>query len=576
MTMAVRHGRNACLPPAGPPPRRRDDVVRLEGNAKQVIETGRVRLMVAGALFAAAYLTIAIRLVTVSLLSDGAEPRLAGSPAHPAEVERAEILDRNGVVLAANLATASLYANPPQVIDADEAAARLTELFPELGRTGLRAKLGSGRAFEWIKRNLTPRQQYAVNRLGLPGLYFQREERRVYPQGRLVAHVIGFTDIDSRGLAGVERSFDDVLREGRRRVALSLDIRIQNIVREEVARAMADFGAIGGAGMVLDIDTGEVLAMVSLPDFDPNSAGAAPDEARFNRNTLGVYEMGSTFKIFNTAMAVDAGVATLADGYDASEPIRVSGHMIRDFHPENRWLTVAEIFKYSSNVGSARIADQAGAALQQDYMARFGMLKPVNIELPELGHPIYPGDWKRVTTMTVAFGHGIAVTPLHLLNGVAAAVNGGVYRPMTIMKHDGGEPAAGRRVIAEETSAKMRELLRLVVESGTGRAADVAGYAVGGKTGTAEKQTGRRYSANARLASFVAAFPMTAPRYAILIMVDEPKPNASSHGYATGGWVAAPAAGRVIRRMAPLLGLEPSAGEAPLAADRLVTISATE
>jgi cell division protein FtsI (penicillin-binding protein 3) len=570
MTTRVRHGCDAGLPS-----RWRGDVVRLDGNAKQAIEAGRARLMVAGALFAAAYAAIAIRLVTVMLLSDGSEPRLAGSREQPIEVERAEILDRNGVVLATNLATASLYANPQQIIDADEAAARLSELFPDLGRSPLRAKLGSGRAFEWIKRNLTPRQQYAVNRLGLPGLYFQREERRIYPQGGLVAHVIGFTDIDNRGLAGVEQSFDDVLHEGRRQVALSLDIRIQNIVHEEVARAMADFGAVGGAGTVLDIDTGEILAMVSLPDFDPNSVGEAPDDARFNRNTLGVYEMGSTFKIFNTAMALDAGVATLADGYDASEPIRVSGHVIRDFRPENRWLTVAEIFKHSSNIGSARIADQAGAALQQDYMSRFGMLKPLKLELPELGQPIYPDDWKRVTTMTVAFGHGIAVTPLHLLNGVAAAVNGGIYRPMTIMKRAGGEPAAGRRIIAEETSAKMRELLRLVVESGTGKAANVAGYVVGGKTGTAEKQRGRRYSADARLASFVAAFPMTAPRYAVLIMIDEPKPNASSHGYATGGWVAAPAVGRVIQRIAPLLGLEPAADEAP-AAGGLVTISATE
>jgi len=575
MTARRRQGPVTSPRPAEPP-RRHDEVVQLEGTAKRAIETGRTRLVVAGALFAIAYLVIAVRLVTVTLLSDGAEPRLAELPAQAIQAERGEILDRNGVVLATNLTTKSLYANPQQIIDVDEAVARLTELFPEISAEALRGRFASGRSFEWIKRNLTPRQQADVTRLGLPGFYFQAAERRVYPQGALTAHVIGFTDIDNRGLAGIEQAFDGVLREGHRQVALSLDVRIQNIVHEEVARAMADFTAVGGAGTVLDIDTGEILAMVSLPDFDPNSVGTAPDETRFNRNTLGVYEMGSTFKIFNTAMALDAGVVTLADGYD-TKPIRIGGFTISDYKPKNRWLSVPEIFKYSSNIGSARMAEQAGTALQKDYMARFGMLQPVRLELPELGRPIYPDDWKPINTLTVAYGHGIAVTPLHLLNGVAAAVNGGIYRPMTTMKRASAEPAAGRRVIAEATSQEMRQLLRLVVQSGTGQNADVPGYLVGGKTGTADKQNGRRYSTDARLASFIAAFPMNAPRYAILIMIDEPKPNAKSYGYATGGWVAAPAVGRVIQRMAPLLGIEPSADEVQVAEkDRVVTISATE
>jgi cell division protein FtsI (penicillin-binding protein 3) len=565
-----------AAPSATAPERARGGVVRLEGNAKRAIETGHTRLLVTGALFAVAYLVIALRLVTVTLLSDSAEPRLAALPAAATQVERGEIVDRNGVVLATNLVTASLYANPQQIIDVDEAVARLGELFPDLNADTLRAKLASGRSFEWLKRNLTPRQQYAVNRLGLPGFYFQREERRVYPQGRLTAHVIGFTDIDNRGLAGIEQSFDAVLHDGLRPIALSLDVRIQNILRDELARAIADFRAVGGAGMVLDIESGELLAVVSLPDFDPNTAGAAPDEARFNRCTLGVYEMGSTFKIFNTAMALDAGVVTLDDGFE-TRPIRIGGFTINDYKPKNRRLSVPEIFMYSSNIGSARMAEQAGTALQQEYMARFGMLKPLRLELPELGQPIYPADWKPINTLTVAYGHGIAVTPLHLLNGVAAAVNGGVYRPLTIMKRATAEAVGGSRIIAEETSAQMRQLLRLVVQHGTGRHADVPGYLVGGKTGTADKQNGRRYSTNARLASFIAAFPMNAPRYAILIMVDEPKPNASSHGYATGGWVAAPAVGRVIERMAPLVGLEPIANDAPEAQnDLLITVSATE
>jgi cell division protein FtsI (penicillin-binding protein 3) len=553
-----------------------DDVVQLEGNAKRAIETGRTRLLVAGALFAVAYLVIAVRLTAVTLLSDGAEPRFAELPAQSAPIERGEIVDRNGVVLATNLETWSLYANPQQIMDVDEAVARLTDLLPDVNPITIHMKLTSGRSFEWLKRNLTPTQRYAVNRLGLPGLYFQQEDRRVYPQGRLTAHVTGFTDIDNHGLAGIEQAFDDVLREGHRQIALSLDIRIQNIVREETAQAIADFHAIGGAGMVMDIETGELLAMVSLPDFDPNSAGDAPDDARFNRNTLGVYEMGSTFKLFNTAMALDSGTIELTDSFDAVHPIRIGRFTIHDFHPEHRWLTVSEIIKYSSNLGSARIAEKAGTALQKDYMARFGMLKPVRLELPELGLPLYPGDWKPINTLTIAYGHGIAVTPLHLIAGVAGLIDGGVYRPVTIMKRDGSVPFGGRRVIAEKTSGEIRQLMRLVVESGTGKSANVPGYLVGGKTGTAEKQQGHHYIANARLASFIAAFPMNAPRYAILVMVDEPKPNASSHGYATAGWVAAPAVGRVIQRMAPLLGIEPMPDEAPEAENvRLVPASAT-
>ncbi|HZF33410.1 MAG TPA: penicillin-binding protein 2 [Candidatus Angelobacter sp.] len=558
------------------PALRRDDVVQLEGNAKRAIETGRTRLLVAGALFAVAYLVIAVRLAVVTLLSDGAEPRLAALSVQPVPIERGEIVDRNGVVLATNLATSSLYANPQQIMDVDEAVAGLTGLFPDLRPNTLREKLTSGRSFEWLRRNLTPHQQYAVNRLGLPGLYFQEEDRRVYPQGRLTAHVTGFTDIDNHGLAGIEQAFDDVLREGHRQVALSLDIRIQNIVREETAQAVADFHAIGGAGMVLDIETGELLAMVSLPDFDPNSPGDAPDETRFNRNTLGVYEMGSTFKLFTTAMALDSGTIALTDSFDAVHPIRIGRHTIHDFHPEHRWLTVSEIIKFSSNLGAARIAEKAGTVLQKDYMARFGMLKPVRLELPELGLPLYPGDWKPINTLTIAYGQGIAVTPLHLIAGVAGLIDGGVYRPVTIMKRDASVPFGGRRVIGEKTSNDIRQLMRLVVESGTGKSANVPGYLVGGKTGTAQKQLGKGYATNARLTSFIAAFPMNAPRYAILIIVDEPKPNASSHGYATAGWVAAPAVGRVIQRMAPLLGIEPIPDEAPEAqSGHLVPVSAT-
>jgi cell division protein FtsI (penicillin-binding protein 3) len=558
-------------------PSRRDDTLLLDGNAKRAIEIGRSRLLFGAAMFTLAYLVIAARLITVSLLSDGAEPRLTMLVPEGAEPERGEIHDRNGVVLATNLATASLYVNPQQVIDIDEAASKISQALPDVDPIDLLEKLTSDRSFIWVKRGLTPRQQEAVNRLGLPGFYFQREERRVYPQGSLTAHVVGFADVDNRGLAGIEQSFDETLRQGGRPVTLSIDLRIQNILREELGKAIADFTAVGGAAVLLDIRPGEILGMVSLPDFDPNDAGVASEESRFNRNALGVYEMGSTFKIFNTAMALDAGIVGMNDGFDARKPIRIGGFTITDFKPKNRWLTVPEIFMYSSNIGSAKMAEQAGTERQQLFMNRLGFFKQVPLELPERGKPIYPSDWKPINTMTIAYGHGIAVTPLHLVSGVAAVVNGGLLRPMTLMKRDSDNPAPGRRIIREETSEKMRQLLRLVVQGGTGKFADVAGYIVGGKTGTADKQKGRSYSENSRVASFVGAFPMNDPRYAFLIMVDEPKPNEHSHGYATGGWVAAPAVHNIVERVAPLVGLPrvPDT-EAEEVNDLFVTVSAAD
>ena len=563
--------------PHGPRiPTHPDEVVRLDGDARRAIETGRTRMLVAGALFTVAFLVIAVRLVAVALMQEGAEPRVAAAAPAGLAVERADILDRNGVVLATSLSTASLYANPHQVADAAEAAQRLAKLLPELSEAELAAKLGSDHAFVWLKRNLTPRQQYAVNRLGIPGLYFQAEERRVYPQGSLVSHVVGFTDIDNHGLAGIEQSFDEVLRDGHKPVQLSIDIRLQNLLRDELTRAMTEYNGIGAAGLVMDCRTGELLAMVSLPDFDPNGVGEAPADARFNRATLGVYEMGSTFKIFNTAMALDNGVVHMTDRFDASQPIHIGRFTISDFHGQHRWLTVPEIFMYSSNIGSARMAVESGATLQKSFFERLGMFRQASIELPELGKPHFPSVWRQVNTMTIAFGHGMSVSPLHLLAGVSAVVDGGIIRAPTLIRRDAGV-APGERLISERTSKQMRDLMRLVVQAGTGKMANVPGYLVGGKTGTAEKQVGHGYAQNARIASFVAAFPMTEPRYVILAMVDEPKPNATSHGYATGGWVAAPAIARFIQRMAPLVGLPPIDEKSPEAQNELlVAVNATE
>jgi len=560
---------------ADPRPPRREEIVQLDGAAKKALETGRSRLLIGAVVFGLAFLVIIGRLADVSLLQDVSEPRLADQAPVPPVAERADIIDRNGIVLATSLATFSLFANPSQVQDADEAAKELAGVLPDLSAAELKAKLASDKTFVWLQRNLTPRQQLDVTRLGIPGLYFQAEEKRVYPLGSLVSHVVGFTDLDNKGIAGIEDSFDDVLAGGRHPVQLSLDVRIQKILREELTRGISDFSAIGGAGIVLDARTGEILAMVSLPDFDPNQVGTASPEQRFNRATLGIYEMGSTFKVFNTAMALDSGRIHLTDRFDV-HPISIGRYTIHDFEPMNHPLTVPEIFMLSSNIGAARMAMEMGTDSQKSFLAKVGMLRPVNVELPEVGRPLFPVDWKPINTMTIAFGHGIAVSPLHVVSGVAAMVNGGIMRPATLIKRGPDEVTDGQRVISAGTSNLMRELFRLVVQAGTGKAAEAPGYLVGGKTGTAEKTLAKGYSTNARLASFVGAFPINDPRYIVLVMVDEPKPNAHSYGFATGGWVAAPVVSRVVQRMAPLLGMAPVPKDAPETKnDLLLTVSAT-
>lgn len=542
-----------------------------DGVQRRALEVSHSRLMLGLGLFTVAFVVIAARLAMVTLLPGEHDAmRVAAAPT----ADRADILDRNGVVLATSLTTASLYANPHQIREADTVAAQLNAALPDMPLAPTAAKLSADKSFIWLKRNLTPKQQQAVNRLGIPGLYFQYETKRVYPQGNLTAHVVGFSDVDSRGLAGVERSFDDVLAGGQRPLQLSIDVRIQHILHEEISRAITDFTATGGAGMVMDIETGELLAMVSLPDFDPAQPGAATDDARFNRATLGTYEMGSTFKLFNTAIGLDSGTVTLAGGYDATHAIKIGRFSIDDFHGKHRWLSIPEIFTYSSNIGSAKLADAFGAEVQKTYLQRFGMLTKSSIELAEVGDPQYPKNWRRVNTMTISYGHGISVAPIQVLPAVGAVANGGIMRQPTLLKRAEHEVETGTRVISPQTSAEMRQLMRLVVQVGTGKKANAPGYLVGGKTGTADKQVGKGYSDNARMAVFVAAFPMSKPRYAVVVLVDEPKPNAHSYGYATAGWVAAPVVGALVQRMAPLMGIPPIPDDSPLAQNPLVAMVA--
>jgi len=532
--------------------------IRIEGDRKTAIEMGRNRLMVAGALFTAAFTVIGIRVIDVSVFSENTEPRYTRSIAKDEKHNgRADIVDRNGVLMATSLSTASLFANPRLVLDPEQAALKLATALPDIDVKVIEKKLRSNRGFVWLKRHLTPRQQYAVNRLGIPALNFQREARRMYPMGSLAAHALGFTDIDNKGLTGIERYFDKELRTRQDNMALSIDVRVQHVLEHELGVAMKKFSAIGAAGLVMDVTTGEVVAMSSLPSFDPNQPNAIAQDLRFNRTTLGVYEMGSTFKIFTTAMALDAGTVSLHGGYDATNPIRVARFTIRDFHAKKRWLSVPEIFMYSSNIGTVKMALDVGIPGHRNFLTTIGMMKPVAIELSETGSPLSPNRWREINSMTISFGHGLAVSPLHLVAGVSAMVNGGIYRTPTLIRSNPSETPVGKRVITAETSAKMRRLMRLVVKNGTGRNAAAPGYLVGGKTGTAEKVSGRGYKKKALISSFVAAFPMHKPRYVVLAMLDEAKGTKETFGYATGGWVAAPVVGAVVRRIAPVLGMRP-------------------
>ncbi|HTZ81116.1 MAG TPA: penicillin-binding protein 2 [Stellaceae bacterium] len=536
----------------------------VEGPEKQSLEMSRTRLLVTGLLFSLAFLVIGLRLAEVMLLKDGGEPKLVRAHQHAhVQTVRADIVDRNGVLLATTLDMPSLYANPKQVIDAKEAARQLVAVLPDLNREELLAKLTSDRSFVWIKRQLTPEQQFEVNKLGIPGLQFETEHRRLYPKGSVTAHVVGFAGIDNKGLAGIERGLDDQLTTSDEPVQLSIDIRLQYILKDELQRQIQTFSAEGGMGLITDVNTGEILAMVSLPDFDPNDPGTATPDRLFNRATLGTYEMGSVFKIFNTAMALDDHVTTMSGSYDATNPIHIGRFTIHDDHAQRRWLTVPEIFMYSSNIGSAKMALDAGIERQQDFLRKLGLLQAPTVEIREIGEPLVPRVWHQVNSMTIAFGHGISVSPLQMVIGVGAVVDGGVLHHATFLKRPEDEKAAGIRVMTRETSEDMRRLMRLVVEKGTGKFAAAPGYLVGGKTGTAEKVSGKGYARKELLSSFIGVFPINDPRYLIMISVDEPHGVKSSAGYATGGWVAAPAVSRIVERMAPIMGIPPVDEDSP-------------
>jgi cell division protein FtsI (penicillin-binding protein 3) len=578
MLSAQRLDDNPCRPRHFKPPPCAPVVT--DAAAAAFLDTTRTRLMLAATLFSLVFLIVAGRLADVVALAGGAAGDTRGAHARlvaPPPPARADIVDRNGTLLATNLDSPSLYVNSKAMLQAgenpDAAAALITKALPDMSPAEIRAKLASGRSFAYLRRSLTPRQEYAVNNLGIPGIEFSPEERRIYPLGDLVSHAVGYCGIDNIGQAGIERGLNPTIKGTGQPVALALDARVQFVLKDELQNVITQFSAKGAAGIIMNVHTGEIVAMASLPDFDPNHPPSTnpktetqDDKDRiFNKITSGEYELGSVFKIFNTAMALDTGTATMTSSYDARNPIEIGRFTIEDYHGKHRILSVPEIFMYSSNIGSARMALAAGADRQRSFLAKLGLLSPAPIELDkvEVAKPHYPAVWRPVNVMTIAFGHGIAVTPLHMITATAAIVNGGILHPPTMLKVPDGAKVPGVRVISEKTSDQMRRLMRYVVEFGTAKLAEAPGYVVGGKTGTAEKNLHGHYEEKKLLSSFIGAFPINDPKYVMLTLVDEPHGNKESHGYATAGWTVAPATSRIIQRIAPLLGVAPVDEKSP-------------
>lgn len=524
------------------------------------LEKGRNRLLFVAVFFVFGFMLISARLFEFTVLKKNPEFKSANNTSYSLDIKmtRADITDRNGIVLATSLPTVNLYSDNSKISDPEKAAKALVQTIPSLKYEDVKKRLERKTHFVYLKRNLTPKEKYEVNRLGFPAFNFEKGEKRVYPQGNLFAHIVGAVDIDNNGISGIEKTFDEELINKSEPLKLSVDVGVQDSVRSILAKSLKHYNAIGATAIVIDVNSSEIVSMVSLPDYDPNNFKSTDYNSLFNRATLGVYESGSVFKIFNTAMALENGKLKLSDKIDSS-PLVLANYTIKDLHPQNRPLTPKEIMVHSSNTASARIAMALGADKQKAFLAKVGLLRPLNIELPEKSKPLVPQKWRESTIANVSFGYGVAVTPLHVVNAVAAIVNGGIYRPASLLASRNNELPPGTRVITEKNSKIMRQLLRAVVTEGTGRNSQVSGYDVGGKTGSAERlgKDGKYIKGSLRT-SFVAVFPTEKPKYALLVMLDAPQKTKETFGFNTAGWNVVPTAKNIIETIAPQLGVLPN------------------
>ncbi|RWC45188.1 penicillin-binding protein 2 [Mesorhizobium sp.] len=541
-----------------------DGSIVVDGARKATGGKGRTRIVMTMAVFFGIFSTISGRLVYLGFQA----PDMSGGPQSRVTASRPDIVDRNGEVLATDIKTASLFAEPRRIVDADEAIEKLSTVLPDIDYEQTYHKLKSGAGFVWLQRQLTPKQQSDIMQLGIPGFGFRTEKRRFYPSGETSSYIVGLTNIDNQGISGMEKYVDEqglsdlqasglAIAKDLKPVKLSIDLRIQHVVRDEIAAGLERYRAMGAGAVVLNVKTGEVVAMASVPDFDPNNPYNAQDKDRLNRMSAGLYEMGSTFKSFTSAMALDSGKATMASRFDASHPIRVGHQAIHDFHGKNRVLSLPEVFLYSSNIGSAREAEMVGIEGHREFLHRLGILDKMQTELPEVARPTEPKVWKQVNSFTIAFGHGVSTTPLQAAVGCAALMNGGfLMNPTFLMRTQAEAMAIAKKVVNDKTVDGMRYLYSLNAEKGSARNARVPGYRVGGKTGTAEKVINGRYSKELNFNTFVAAFPMDDPQYLVFTIADAPhpeKPGMTDVAAANAGVMA----GNIIRRAAAMLGVKP-------------------
>ncbi|WP_081995987.1 peptidoglycan D,D-transpeptidase FtsI family protein [Croceibacterium mercuriale] len=539
--------------------------IALIDRRRNLLFTAKARILWLGLAFLAIAVVAVMRLAWLGVVQPATTEQSMAQALLP---PRAELTDRNGVVLARAFPAYALWFNPqaledsgpPLVKSAPAVARALVAIFPDMNETALTRALLSGKP-QYLRRRVLPEDANRVLDIGELALELPREADRHYPQGTLAAHVLGYVK-DGEGHVGMEdalqaRLSDPALRD--QPVALSIDARVQGALEDELSRGMRLVDAVGGAGIVLDVDTGEVMAMASLPAFDPNHMDQAAQAMVFNKVTNQVYELGSTFKPLTVAAAIDAGVITdISRRWQAARPLQMGRFRIRDSHFIGASLNAPEALMHSSNIVTAQIADELGPARMKDAMARLGFNARPQIELPARGFPIWPsGEWPRLRAMTVAYGHGVAVTPLHLAAAYATMVNGGIWRPATLMKLAPGQAPKGRRVFQEATSARMNQMLRLISTRGTGRKGDAPGFRIGGKTGSAEKPGAGGYRRTTLVATFAAAFPMDNPRYVVIAMLDEPKGTAASSFQRTAAWNAAPIVGRLVPRIGPMLGVMP-------------------
>jgi cell division protein FtsI (penicillin-binding protein 3) len=559
-----------AAPPNAPaqPWRRRLARSLLYGRDIDHAAKARARVGLAIAAFSLVYAVIAGRLVLLAMTSDPHAARRT-VPQDRLATARPDIVDRNREILATDIRTPSLFAEPNRIIDIDEAVELLTAVMPDLDSSRLRERLASKRRFVWLRREITAEQERDIFRLGLPGIGFLKENMRVFPSGPLGSPVIGYVDVDNRGRGGIEKWLDDngladlhlagiATDRLQEPVELAVDLRVQQAVRDELVLARERFKARAVGGIVTDVRTGEILALVSIPDYDPANPRETQDKGRVNRLTYGLYEMGSTFKALTLAMALDSGKVTLDSTFDASKPLHVGRFTIHDFHAQNRTLSVPEIFTYSSNIGAARIARSMGVDYHKSFLRKLGQLDRLRTELPESREPMMPKHWGELNTVTIAYGHGLAVSPLQATMAVGALMNGGLLIPPTFLKRSEAQAKAiGTQVIKPSTSVMMRYLMRLNAEKGSAKKADIPGYYVGGKTGTAEKLVDGAYSKTKVFTTFMAVLPSDQPQYLLTIIMDEPQGTPETHGSTTAAWNAGAAAGAIITRIAPMLGLEP-------------------